>query len=1606
MASRVNTRLVLIVILGIGAMVCLVGGVYVMKLRGDATRNFRKGEEAWARGDYRIAGDQFERALNKDPGNPLYLQRAEECLLKRVPDNANQASELYSQRLAMLSHAVLHNSTNANVHLKLLAVLHRVARRTNSGRDWESLIQASDNMNQQVPEGDPLKPKATIYRAMGMTRLASLRSETEVAQALADLDTALFLLPNDDLGWSTKLLGQLSVIARMKVSGRSRTSIDAAIQESHKTAERALEQVPDGLETARANLIRLLQDRQSIDGSTPAGDQAVRDEAERLVVLLSNPPSTAELTATGTTPEGLSAQPLVLDSGLLTDCVAILELVPGTGLEMTVAVLERALQMNPDALDARLLLARQFFRQGNLARTEEQASMVIDAPRQPVGLLAMLQFSLSAQAASLLSDVAYYRWESAPPGERAALLVMAGAASARVAQEARGGADNPFALRSEARMALARGDNADAAQKFEQLVRLSSESDVEILVFAATALDRVNQIGLAHERLSRATTLAPNSAPLLVERANLELRLGRVKDARRTMDSLPESALAGPRAQQVAAAIQRGAGGGGGAVPSDPVDAAIAHANELLMKGDSENARATLLSALDTNPDSLELIRGLAQVDMRAGQRDKAREWVDRGLKANPDDSILQQIDIGLRYDDPVQATLEYIKVAVPDGEERVQNTLVSMASISEQRRLAGAELQQQGKTDDASKVLALADRAAAEAARAADELEKIDAENPRLIDYRLSLAVAAKDWPKADQLLVKARDLNLDDADGLYYKGRVEIVRGDYRAAVASLEQATQKVTFSSGIWRTLAVAYQNLGNFAQAERAYEQAYRCNPNDVVGARAYVGVLQRRGDKTRALQILQNVHRLAPQDLTLREGWLTLEEEVGDTAVALRERQTIYGDNPGDRSNAMALAMMLVRLEPTRLLLMDEDGEPTFSDERWTSMSGAEREDILARGRQRWRDESDSIIQKLGSEGGDELGIAVLRAYAQKERGNLTAGEAILQDFISQRDKSAQTEDMFVELGRYQAAINHYRDAIDSVQLAVALNGPKQRDARINLALLLMQLRQYEEALSALEEALKTKDDQTVRLQIVECLCNLKQFDEAERRLNETTSGVAGSVGTLLAAKIAEGRADAALAAGNLEEADRLFAQQRDLLLKAETQDPTNALPRVLTAQSLLREFVRVRRVTLLDDAMLALDRADRIQAGVPEVSALRVAVLKAKGDQTGAIAQLRRTLQADPDNVTARTDLIRSHVEGGDIGSAAQEIDAAIRQNPTVAMWYEMKGDLIRSAALDTAQAALAYDTAYELMPVNGVLGKLAAALMAKKPPDCQVAADRLAPVIDTADEPALRELYAAALQCLGKHDQAVEHLRLAYAARAKKGENPDDPSASLPWFQALGSVYPPEQTAEAEQLVLELCEGKPSVRELRDLARLWVRVGQSGFSRAVELQRQAVTLCPAEDNDLRAALNTGLASYLFATGDMRGAAEAYDVVIRLQPSNAEALNNLAFLKADELDEAAAALPLAERLLQLAPQNATFLDTVGWVYFKSGDTEKAQQHLNASLAILPAADTYVHLAAVLVRSGDAPGAEKQLQEAEKLKPSEETQQRIKALRDDIQKKG
>lgn len=102
------------------------------------------------------------------------------------------------------------------------------------------------------------------------------------------------------------------------------------------------------------------------------------------------------------------------------------------------------------------------------------------------------------------------------------------------------------------------------------------------------------------------------------------------------------------------------------------------------------------------------------------------------------------------------------------------------------------------------------------------------------------------------------------------------------------------------------------------------------------------------------------------------------------------------------------------------------------------------------------------------------------------------------------------------------------------------------------------------------------------------------------------------------------------------------------------------------------------------------------------------------------------------------------------------------------------------------------------------------------------------------------------------------------------------------------------------------------------------------------------------------KAAGELGLGASLAQAGDNAAAAVEYQKAIRNCPSSGVPLNNLADLYANSGEHLGEALGLANRALELDPQNPSFLDTTGWVLHQLGRNEEALRLLEAAAKAVP----------------------------------------------------
>jgi Flp pilus assembly protein TadD len=123
------------------------------------------------------------------------------------------------------------------------------------------------------------------------------------------------------------------------------------------------------------------------------------------------------------------------------------------------------------------------------------------------------------------------------------------------------------------------------------------------------------------------------------------------------------------------------------------------------------------------------------------------------------------------------------------------------------------------------------------------------------------------------------------------------------------------------------------------------------------------------------------------------------------------------------------------------------------------------------------------------------------------------------------------------------------------------------------------------------------------------------------------------------------------------------------------------------------------------------------------------------------------------------------------------------------------------------------------------------------------------------------------------------------------------------------------------------------------------------------------------------------------------------YEEVLRAQPDQPVALNNLAYLKAEEGSDLDTAMSYARKARSSYPQDSNIADTLGWIYIKKNLSDDAIRIYREITSREPNNPVYrYHLAMALLQKGDRQSAKKELETAMKNGPTAADQQKIQAL--------
>ncbi len=216
------------------------------------------------------------------------------------------------------------------------------------------------------------------------------------------------------------------------------------------------------------------------------------------------------------------------------------------------------------------------------------------------------------------------------------------------------------------------------------------------------------------------------------------------------------------------------------------------------------------------------------------------------------------------------------------------------------------------------------------------------------------------------------------------------------------------------------------------------------------------------------------------------------------------------------------------------------------------------------------------------------------------------------------------------------------------------------------------------------------------------------------------------------------------------------------------------------------------------------------------------------------------------------------------------------------------------------------------------------------------------------------------------GNTEKALENL-----ARANELLPEDD----IAWRQRLQLLLGEQRLQEAIEVGLEADKHSPEDAFIQFfLGNAYLLDGN--YTEAAAWLEQA-SRAPAR-RPFKSIIYSSLGDAYSALENFEDSDRVYELAIRYDGDNHNAMNNYAYSLSVREVNLERAKELALKAIEMDAENPAYLDTVGWVYFKLGDYDRARRFIRASV------DTGANDAEVLEHLGDVYEKLDNLQEAKK----------------------
>jgi len=575
--------------------------------------------------------------------------------------------------------------------------------------------------------------------------------------------------------------------------------------------------------------------------------------------------------------------------------------------------------------------------------------------------------------------------------------------------------------------------------------------------------------------------------------------------------------------------------------------------------------------------------------------------------------------------------------------------------------------------------------------------------------------------------------------------------------------------------------------------------------------------------------------------------------------------------------------------------------------------------------------------------------------------------------------------------------LNKPEDAIKHLQQALT-NFPGHARSAATMAATQFAHRDFEGAEATLKKAQASAPES---IEISLALSNLYVFEnkkfaadaELQRalKLNPASERALLAMGALLAAE------------GRIDEADRTYRTVAALPNTRLTYAHAAFLLQQHKNSEAIAEFEKLSTAEPKNEAaLLRLVSAELTSGRAADASRRLTAILKrnpkdgdallmrsrinlASGRALDAENDIEQVLQFKPDSADAHYGMARVDAILGRQFSRRQELEQVTELAPNlIGPRVELAQEQVAAGQADAALRTM--DAAPETLKenVSFLAGRNWALLALNRPQEVAAAVDRGLRVERTPDLLTQRgALKSQSKDYDGAIADAEEALALnpahrgalTLAVEAYIARNQNDAAIAIVRKTADRNAKSPAAQVFAGQWLRKL--GR------RDEARARFATAKAlnpSYSRA-DIALAALDIAEGKPDTARATLTSLLAGQpqnatahiLLATIDYSaknraGALEHFRAAAELEPGNVQALNSVAYLMS--VTNPDGALSFADKALELAPEDPQVQDTLGWIYYRKGDFERAVNHLEVAVAKQPTPVHQFHLGMSYVKAG------------------------------------